>query len=80
MKVKVRRVGNSLAVTIPKEIVVDLSLGPDVEMDVSVRDGVVVMEPANSHWDRLLTDLRRLAAEKGLTERDIELALAETRD
>jgi hypothetical protein len=54
-------------------------LAPDVEMDVLLRDGAVVMEPVGSRWDRLLAELRRLAAERGLTERDVELALAETR-
>ncbi|MFH0916303.1 MAG: AbrB/MazE/SpoVT family DNA-binding domain-containing protein [bacterium] len=80
MKVKVRRVGNSLTVTIPKEIAMDLGLGPDVEMDVSMRDGAVVLDPAGSRWDRLVAEVRRQAAERGLTERDVDLAVAEARD
>jgi antitoxin component of MazEF toxin-antitoxin module len=80
MKVKVRRVGNSLTVTIPKEIAMDLGLDPDVEMDVSIRDRAVVLEPVGSRLDRLVAELRREAAERGLTERDIDLAMAEARD
>jgi hypothetical protein len=48
-----------------------------MEMDVSVRDQALVMEPAGSRWERLLQELRREAAQRGLTERDIEIALAE---
>ncbi len=77
MRVKVRRVGNSITVTIPKEIAVDLGIAPNMEMDVSVRDQALVMEPAGSRWERLLQELRREAAQRGLTERDIEIALAE---
>jgi antitoxin component of MazEF toxin-antitoxin module len=79
MKVKVRRVGNSMTVTIPKEIAVDLGIGPDVEMDVSVRDTALVMEPLGSRWERLLEEVRKEAAERGLTERDVEVALAKVR-
>jgi antitoxin component of MazEF toxin-antitoxin module len=80
MKVKVRRVGNSLTVTIPREIAMGLALGPDVEMEVSAHDGTVMMEPAGSRWDRLVAEVRRQAAEKGLTERDVDLAVAEARE
>jgi antitoxin component of MazEF toxin-antitoxin module len=79
MKVKVRRVGNSITVTIPKEIAMDLGIGPDMHLDVSIRDGALVMEPVQSRWERLLQELRREAAQRGLTERDIEIELAETR-
>jgi antitoxin component of MazEF toxin-antitoxin module len=80
MKVKVRQVGNSLTVTIPKEIAMDLGLGPDVEMDVSMRGRAVVMEPVGSRWDRLVAEVRRQAAERGPSEGDIDLAMAEARD
>ena len=80
MRVKVRRVGNSMTVTIPKEIAMGLALGPDVEMDVSVCDGAVILEPAGSRWDRLVAEVRRQAAERGLTESDVDFALKQARD
>jgi AbrB family looped-hinge helix DNA binding protein len=80
MRVKVRRVGNSLTVTIPKEIALDLGIGPNTEMEVSVRDGALVMEPAEDRWMRLLAELRRHAAERGLTEADVEAAIREHRE
>lgn len=80
MRVKVRRVGNSLTVTIPKEIAMDLGLSPDVEMDVSPREGTLVLQPVASRWERLVTEVRAQAAERGLTEQDIDRALTEVRD
>jgi antitoxin component of MazEF toxin-antitoxin module len=79
MKVKVRRVGNSLTVTIPKEIALDLGIGPDMEVDVSVRDKALVMEPVGSRWERLVEEIRKEAAERGLTERDIFVGIARAR-
>jgi antitoxin component of MazEF toxin-antitoxin module len=79
MKVKVRRVGNSLTVTIPKEIALDLGIGPEMEVDVSVRDKALVMEPVGSRWERLVEEIRKEAAERGLTERDIFVGIARAR-
>jgi antitoxin component of MazEF toxin-antitoxin module len=79
MRVKVRKVGNSLTVTIPKEIAMDLGLGPDVEMDVSAREGTLVLQPVTSRWDRLVAEVRIQPADRGLTEQDIDRAVAEAR-
>lgn len=79
MKVKVRRVGNSLTVTIPKEIALDVGIGPDTEVDVSIRGQQVVMEPIESRWERLVKDAQQQLAERGLTESDIDVAVAEIR-
>ncbi len=79
MRVKVRQVGNSLTVTIPKEIAVELNLSADVEVDVSVRDQTVTMVPTMSRWERLLAEVRKQAAERGLSEADVERALTESR-
>ena len=79
MRVKVRKVGNSLTVTIPKEIAMELGLSADMEVDVGVRDQAVIMEPTVSRWERLLAEVRRQAAERGLSEADVEQALAESR-
>jgi hypothetical protein len=37
------------------------------------------MEPAVSRWDRLVSQVRETAAERGVTEQDVIEALAETR-
>jgi antitoxin component of MazEF toxin-antitoxin module len=79
MRVKVRQVGNSLTVTIPKEIALELNLSPELEVDLRVRDRTVVMEPVLSRWERLLAEVRKQAAERGLSEADIERALEESR-
>jgi antitoxin component of MazEF toxin-antitoxin module len=79
MRVKVRQVGNSLTVTLPKEIALEMNLSSDMEVDLKVRDQVVVLEPVLPTWERLLTEVRRQAAERGLSEADVERALAESR-
>jgi antitoxin component of MazEF toxin-antitoxin module len=75
MKVKARQVGNSITVTIPRQIVMELGIRPEMEIDVTVSDQTIRMEPVESRWDRLLAELRKEAAERGLTENDIEQAL-----
>jgi antitoxin component of MazEF toxin-antitoxin module len=72
-------VGNSLTVTIPKEIALDLGITPKMEVDVSVQDRAVVLEPAESRWERLLVETRKLAIERDLTEADIDQAVTESR-
>ncbi len=79
MRVKVRQVGNSITVTIPKEIAVNLGIYPKMEMDLSVRDHAVVMEPAETRWERLLSETRKQAVERGLNEADVDRAIAESR-
>ncbi len=77
--VKTRRVGNSVTVTIPKEVVSELEITEDTDMNVFVRDGAVVMEPALSRWDRLVDRVRQQAAERGLSEADVADAVTEMR-
>ena len=79
MKVKARRVGNSLTVTIPSQVAMELGITEDTDMDVFVAEDRVVMEPAVSRWDRLVSQVRETAAERGVTEQDVIEALAETR-
>jgi antitoxin component of MazEF toxin-antitoxin module len=79
MKVKARKVGNSLTVTIPKEVVYEMRLTPETDLNVFVREGAVVMEPVLSEWDRRLIRMRAHAAERGLTEADVFQAIAEVR-
>ncbi len=79
MKVKVRRVGNSLTVTIPKEIAVDACIGPDTEMNVSIRGQVVVMEPVEAAGRGGSGRDGGSWPGRGLGESDIEAAIAEAR-
>jgi hypothetical protein len=44
-----------------------------------VRDQVVVLEPVLSQWERLLAEVRRQAAERGLSDAEVERALADSR-
>jgi antitoxin component of MazEF toxin-antitoxin module len=77
--VKARRVGNSVTVTIPAGVVAELAIPEDMDMNVFVREGSVVMEPALSRWERLVDRVRNEAAAKGLTEADVDRAVAEMR-
>ena len=79
MKVKARKVGNSLTITIPKDVVLELGLTEDTDMNVFVREDAVVVEPVTSRWDRLVSRVRAQAAERGLTESDVDEAMAELR-
>lgn len=77
--VKVRRVGNSMTVTIPAEVVAELGLTEDADMNVFVREDAVVMEPTVSRWERLVSHVQKQAAEKGLTPADVETEIAALR-
>jgi antitoxin component of MazEF toxin-antitoxin module len=79
MRVKVRQVGNGLTVTIPKEVALELDLSTDMEVDLTVRGQAVVMRPVLSRWEGLLAEARGEAKVRGLSEADIERALAEPR-
>ena len=80
MKVKARQVGNSITVTIPKEIAVELGITPEMDMDLAVQDQAVVMTPVKSRWERLVADVRQHARARGLTEADVDQAVSESRD
>ncbi len=80
MKVKTRKVGNSLTVTIPKELVSEMDLSEDTDMNIFVREGTVVLEPVVSRWDRLVARVRDQAAERGLTEADVRAEVSALRD
>lgn len=78
--VKARKVGNSITVSIPRDVVVEMGITEDMDMNVFVREGAVVMEPAVSRWDRLVAQVRRDASARGLTEADVDAAIAELRN
>jgi antitoxin MazE len=46
MHSRVQKWGNSLAVRIPKAFALEVGLAPDTEVNVSVRDGNLVVAPA----------------------------------
>lgn len=77
--VKARKVGNSITVSIPRDVVMEMGITEDMDMNVFVREGAVVMEPAVSRWERLVERVRKDAAERGLTEADVDAAVAELR-
>ncbi len=77
--VKARKVGNSITVSIPRDVVAEMGITEDMDMNVFVREGAVVMEPAVSRWDRLVAQVREDAAERGLTEVEVDAAVAELR-
>ena len=77
--VKARKVGNSVTVTIPKDVVAEMGITEDMDMNVFVREGAVVMEPAVSRWERLVDRVREEAAARGLTEADVDQAVANIR-
>lgn len=79
MRIKVRKVGNSLTVTIPREIALDLDIDAGTEMDVSVGGQAVVFALTQDRWARLLAQVRLQAVERGLSETDVDLAIADLR-
>lgn len=79
MKVKARKVGNSITVTIPKDVAAAMYITEDTDMNVFFREGAVVMEPVLCEWDRLMARMRAQAAESGITEADVFEAIAEVR-
>ena len=79
MRVKTRRVGNSLTVTIPKDLVDEMDLTEDTDMNIFVREGSVVLEPVTSRWDRLVERVREETAARSLTEADVAEELTSMR-
>lgn len=73
MRVKTRRVGNSLTVTIPKELVTEMDLAEDTDMNIFVREGAVVLEPVVSRWDRLVERVRSETMSVAETDIDAEM-------
>lgn len=71
MRVKTRKVGNSLTVTIPQELVAEMDLSENTDMNIFVREGAVVLEPVVSRWERLVERVRTEAAIRGAQESDV---------
>lgn len=71
MRVKTRKVGNSVTVTIPRDILAEINIAEDTDMNIFVREGAVVLEPVASRWERVLEGVRAQAARAGVTEADV---------
>lgn len=79
MKVKTRKVGNSLTVTIPKELVAEMDLTEDTDMNIFVREGTVVLEPVVSRWERLVERVRADVADRRVGEADVDAEMRRLR-
>ncbi len=81
MKVKLRRVGNSYTVTVPKEIIDELALeeGAEFDVDFVAREDRVMLKPAKSRLERLLERTQAKARERGVTEADLDEVMREIR-
>ncbi len=79
MRVKLRKVGNSMTVTIPYEVVDELLLEEGAEVDVVVREDRVVIEPVAGTWDAMRERLRARAEAAGITDEDVVAAVEEAR-
>ncbi len=79
MRVKLRKVGNSMTVTIPYEVVDELLLEEGSEVDVVVREDRVVIEPVSGTWDAMRERLRAQGEAAGIVEEDVVAAVEESR-
>ncbi len=79
MKVRLRKVGNSYTVTVPREIVDELGLAEGGELDIIAREDRVELKPKLDRWERLTAEARERARQRGLTETDVIKAIREIR-
>lgn len=78
MKVKLRKVGNSYTVTVPKEIVDGLVIeeGTELEIDFVAQEDRVVLKPVGrTRLQRLLDRANARALEAGVTEADVDAVM-----
>lgn len=61
MKAKVQMWGNSLAIRIPKPFATEIHLKNNSEVEISLKNGVLVVEPASEEidFDRLLEQVNK---------------------
>ena len=69
MHSKVQKWGNSLAVRIPKAFAIEVGLEQDVEVEVSVREGAVVVAPLKPSY-KLAELLAGVSARNRHSEQD----------
>jgi antitoxin component of MazEF toxin-antitoxin module len=68
MKVKLRKVGNSYTVSIPREFVSELGLTEGTDMNIFVREDTVVIKPETESWEQMLEESLRIGRERNVTE------------
>lgn len=79
MKLKVRKVGNSLILTIPKYIVKTLDIKAQSEVDVQLEENQIIISKTRSRWEELIKEARKKAKEMKVKEEDVEKAIYEIR-
>lgn len=79
LKLKIRKVGNSLTVTIPKELAEELDLNVSSEVEVSLAENKLVLVPSQSRWEKLTEKARETARKAGISEKDVMAAISEIR-
>ncbi len=57
MNTRVRQWGNSLAIRIPRAVAEKVGLEPDDEVEIIVRNGLIILAPQKIHLDDLLDDV-----------------------
>ena len=62
MQTKIQRWGNSLGLRIPRALAADVGVKAGAEVDVSVRDGALVVKPARRARYRLEELVRKITA------------------
>jgi antitoxin component of MazEF toxin-antitoxin module len=68
MKVKLRKVGNSYTVSIPREFVSELGLTEGADMNIFVREDTVVLKAETESWEHMLEESREIGRERNITE------------
>lgn len=50
MRAKVQKWGNSLAIRIPRPVAQDIGLSPDADVEMSIRDGSLILVPTRRQY------------------------------
>lgn len=53
-KIKIRKVGNSLGVLLPKDLLEDMKVEEGAELSIEKIDGVYHVTPVDPHFERLM--------------------------
>ncbi|MBB3568637.1 AbrB/MazE/SpoVT family DNA-binding domain-containing protein [Rhizobium sp. BK491] len=59
MNVTIRKIGNSEGVIIPKEVLDQLGLGDGDSLELSLKDGGLLMQPADADFARQMEHAQR---------------------
>ncbi|MBB3382638.1 AbrB/MazE/SpoVT family DNA-binding domain-containing protein [Rhizobium sp. WW22] len=59
MNVTIRKIGNSEGVIIPKEVLDQLGLGAGDSLELSLKDGGLLMQPADADFARHMEHAQR---------------------